>query len=121
MKGYEIVFIMDPNTPEDGQQEFVDRARKLFADRGGEVVHHAPWGRRKLAYRVKKHDYGVYHLLYATPTDDALRELENQFRYTDSVIKWLSLKVDDLEHERANFERLRSEGSLAQKISDRGR
>ncbi len=121
MKGYEIVFIVDPNVTDEGQQELLAKAKDLYTGAGGEVVHESNWGRRKLAYRVKKLDYGIFHLLYVSRAKEALRELENQFRFSPEVIKWQTVAVDDVDQEHEAFEQLRNEGSLAQKISDRGR
>ena len=64
MKGYEIVFIMDPNLGEDGQKEIIDKAKSAYAESGGQISHETGWGRRKLAYPVKKREYGIYHVLY---------------------------------------------------------
>jgi small subunit ribosomal protein S6 len=81
-------------------------------------VHHTAWGRRKLAYEVKKREYGFYHLLYLDRTPDALRALENSFRIDDTILKWMSVAVDDVNKEMADFDKLRSEGSIAQTLTD---
>ena len=121
MKGYEIVYIMDPNTTDEGQQEIIDRVKGIFSSNGGGVIHESNWGRRKLAYPVQRFDYGIYQLLYTDRIKEALTELENQFRFAPEVIKWQTIAVDDVDHEFSVFERLKTEGSVAQNISDRGR
>ena len=121
MKGYEIIFIVDPNIGEEGQQALLDKTKEIYAGAGGSVIHDANWGRRKLAYRVKKLEYGIYFLLYVDRVADALKDLENQFRFNPDIIKWQTVAIDDVDQEHAAFQQLKSEGTLAQKISDRGR
>lgn len=121
MKGYEIIFIVDPNIGEEGQQALLDKTKEVYAGAGGSVIHEVNWGRRKLAYRVKKLDYGIYFLLYVDRVAGALKDLENQFRFNPDIIKWQTVAIDDVDQEHAAFQQLKSEGTLAQKISDRGR
>ena len=121
MNGYEIVFIMDPNVGEEGQKDIVDKAKSAIAENGGKVVHEVDWGRRKLAYRIKKREYGNYHMFYMDRAPAAVKQVESQFRYNEDVIKWLTLAVDDVDAEFTAFEQLRTDGSLARQISDRGR
>ncbi len=121
MKGYEIIFIVDPNVGEEGQQELLDKTKEVYTGAGGAVVHDASWGRRKLAYPVNKLEYGIYFLLYVDRVADALKELENQFRFNAEIIKWQTVAIDDVDQEHSAFQQLKNEGTLAQKISDRGR
>lgn len=118
MQGYEAIFILDPETGEEDQTGLIDKYKTLVGSNGGQVVHHATWGRRKLAYEVKKREHGFYHLFYMDRTPDALRALEGSFRIDDNVIKWMSVAVEDINKEHADFERLKTEGSLAQKLSE---
>ena len=118
MQGYESVLIFDPEISEESQKELIDKYTALVGSNGGKVVHHTVWGRRRLAYEVKKRQYGVYHLLYLDRSPEALRALENNFRIDDNIIKWLSVAVDDVNKEIEDFQKLRSEGSLAQTLTD---
>ena len=119
MQGYESIFILDPNTPDEAQTALVDKFRGLVQAQGGQVVQHVKWGRRKLAYPVKKRDFGVYHLFYVNHAPAAVKALESQFRYEEHVLKWLSVAVPDVEAEHANFEKLRTQGSLAKTLTER--
>ncbi|MBI4081949.1 MAG: 30S ribosomal protein S6 [Candidatus Lambdaproteobacteria bacterium] len=112
MQGYESIFILDPNASEEAQKTVLQKFRDTVGAKGGKVVHETSWGRRKLAYPVKKRDYGIYHLFYLDRSPDALQALETQYRYDESVLKWLTVAIDDLEAEQQKFERLRTEGAV---------
>ena len=118
MQGYESIFILDPEATQEQQDGLLDKLKGIIGNNGGTVVHHSVWGRRKLAYEVKKRKYGVYHLFYLDQTPQALKALENQFRLEDGVIKWLSVSVEDVDAEHTNFEKLKSEGTIAQSMSE---
>lgn len=118
MQGYESILILDPETSDEAQTELIDKYKSLVGNNGGQVLHHTVWGRRKLAYEVKKREYGVYHVLYLDHAPDALRALEQSFRIDDNVLKWMSVSVDDVDQERENFDKLRTDGSIAQTLTE---
>ena len=118
MQGYESVLILDPELTEDSQKELIGKYTSLIDSNGGKVLHHATWGRRKLAYEVKKKQYGFYHLLYLDKAPAALRAMENNFRIDDSVLKWQSVAVEDVTKEFEAFEKLKTEGSVAQTLTE---
>ena len=119
MQGYESVIIFDPNVTEEDQQGLLAKIQASIEGEGGQIVRQSPWGRRKLAYPVKKRDYGIYHLLYLDHAPAALTALERTLRYEDNVLKWLTVRIEDLDAEFDKFEKLKTEGSLAQNLSDR--
>jgi len=114
MEGYESIFIFDPNLSEEEQQGTLARFKDTLEGQGGKLVHQVTWGRRKLAYPVKKREYGVYHLLYTDRTPEAIKALENQYRFDENVIKWMTVAVEDVDAEVEKFERLKTQGSVYQ-------
>jgi small subunit ribosomal protein S6 len=119
MLGYEAVFILDPNAPDEVQTGLLDKFKAIVEGQGGKIVQHAKWGRRKLAYEVKKRTHGIYHLFYISHAPKAVKALESQFRIEENVLKWLSVAVEDVEGEHAAFEKLRTQGSLSQTLTER--
>ena len=119
MQGYESIFIMDPNVTEEVQKGLLEKLNKAASDNGGNVVHSTLWGRRKLAYPVKKRDFGIYHVLYTDRSPGALKAIETIYRFDESVLKWQTVAVEDVETEFNKFEKLRSEGSVAESLTDR--
>ena len=119
MKGYESVIIIDPNLTEEDQEALLAKMTGLFTSNGGAVVNQVTWGRRKLAYPVKKRDYGIYHLLYLDHTPAALKAMETQLRYEENIIKWQTVAVEDLQAEQDKFEKLKTTGSVYPQVSER--
>ncbi len=119
MQGYETIFILDPNTTEEAQKELLAQCKEAVEGNGGALVRQSLWGRRRLAYRVKKREYGIYHLLYLDQTPAAITGLERLFKFNEDVLKWQTVGVEDLDHEFAKFESLKDAGSAAQSLGDR--
>ena len=102
MIGYETVFITHPDLEEDVLKKSLKRFKDLIKKAKGKVVHEHLWGRRKMAYSIANQKYGVYHIWYLEGSGTMLDELQTQFRYSDEVIRFQTVRVEDLEEE-SNF------------------
>src|SRR5580765_6257972 len=78
--------MLDPEAPEERQNEILERARELVEGGGG------PWGRRRLAYEIAHKDEGVYHLVEFTSEPDTLDELSRILKITDGVMRHLAVR-----------------------------
>ena len=109
MREYEAVFILAPTLDEEQTQAIIDSLRQAAEERGAEVANVDRWGRRRLAYPVKKHTDGQY-VIFTVLADSnvALRELERRVRVSDSIIRFLAIRVD-LERKRAEGRKRKKE------------
>ncbi len=92
MNPYEILLMLDPELPEERQNEIVTRARELVESRGGTIEKHEPWGRRKLAYEIDHKTDGTYHLLLFQSDADTLDELSRILKITDGVMRHMAVR-----------------------------
>ena len=98
MNKYETIFIMDPDLQEEQTQATVERAKNIIAQaEGAELLKLEDWGVRKLAYQVKKKVNGHYILLHFKGAPALLSELHRNFRVMDAVIKFQSIRLDELQ------------------------
>jgi small subunit ribosomal protein S6 len=88
---YEVLLMLDPELPEERQDEIITRSRELIESRGGTVEKHEPWGRRKLAYEIDHKGEGIYHLLLFTAAPETLAEISRVLKITDGVIRHLAV------------------------------
>ena len=89
---YEILLMLDPELPEERQNEIVTRARE--ADREATAATweaHEPWGRRRLAYEIDHKAEGVYHLLTFAAEPATLDEITRVLKITDGVMRHLAV------------------------------
>jgi len=92
MHAYEILLMLDPELPEERQEEILTRTRELIDGRGGTIEKHEPWGRRKLAYEIDHKTDGTYHLLLFTSDSETLDELTRILKITDGVMRHLAVR-----------------------------
>jgi small subunit ribosomal protein S6 len=92
---YETIFILDPDLEETVAQSAIEKIKGIVTHGNGEILKVEDWGKRKLAYEVKKKSKGHYILLHFSGTPALLSELERNFRVMDAVIKFQSVRLDE--------------------------
>ena len=90
MVAYEILLLLDPDVPEERQNEIVTRTRELVERGNGTWRRHDVWGRRRLAYEIRHKGEGVYHLLTIECEPATLDEISRILRITDGVMRHMS-------------------------------
>lgn len=95
MRTYEALYIVRPDVKDEDIQTIADEVIKLVTDNGGAIVRSEIWGKRKLAYEVKKLTEGVYVLLRFEADQALIPKLENYFRLSESVIRFLIVHFDE--------------------------
>lgn len=93
MRHYEIVVLIHPD--QSGQvPAMIDRYRSLVDSSSGKIHRLEDWGRRQLAFPIKKIHKAHYILLNIECTEDVLAELESGFRFNDAILRNLVLRRD---------------------------
>ena len=92
MTPYEILLMLDPELPDERQNEIVSRTRELIERSGGTWGAHAVWGRRKLAYEIDHKTDGAYHLLTFSAEPDTLTEVSRVLKITDGVMRHMAVR-----------------------------
>ncbi len=113
MRKYEIMFIVDPNLPEDEIDQLNAQVEGLIAEGGGTVLETEKMGRKRLAYEVSRRTEGFYVLLVVEATGEILSEVERRFRVMDNVLRYLTVRVDETE------KKLKKNRAIRQKKADR--
>ena len=89
MRKYEFVCIVHPDLDETAFNEAVDKIKGWISDGGGSVDKVDVWGRRKLAYTIKKQREGQYALLHIQMDPAALTELDRHMQFHEPVIRFM--------------------------------
>ena len=89
LKDYELTFILGERaTAEDGTAKVADLT-KYIASLGGEVTKEEHWGRRELAYVIKRNRSGFYVTLWFKMPAAGLKSLDQELRFDESIIRSL--------------------------------
>ncbi|MCF6285086.1 MAG: 30S ribosomal protein S6 [Candidatus Hydrogenedentes bacterium] len=95
MRTYEALYICTPELEEGDIQTVSQEVDNLVTSNGGSIVRSEIWGKRKLAYMVKKYSEGTYILARFQAPPDFVKKLEQWFKLSDSVFRYMVVHFDD--------------------------
>jgi small subunit ribosomal protein S6 len=108
---YEILFIADPNLGEPEVDALAAQVQGFVEKDGGRVEKLEKWGKKRLAYEVRRHSEGSYVLLVVHGGGQLVKEVERRMKVTDGIIRFLSVRVDE---ELRKAERRKARRALAE-------
>jgi small subunit ribosomal protein S6 len=89
MRAYELVFIVHPDLDDSAVKELVDRVKGWITDAGGQVLKVDLWGKRKLAYHLRKQTEGQYVLMKTQMAPSFCVQIERNLRLQEPVLRFL--------------------------------
>ncbi len=89
MRQYELMCIFEPDLDETALNGMIEKIKGWVAERGGSIEKVDVWGRRKLAYPIRKKNEGQYVLFNLKLAPSATAELERTLRYQEAVMRHL--------------------------------
>ena len=95
MYDYELVTVISPEVSEENVSKIVDEVGEFISDRGGAVEETDKWGKRKLAYPLRKFMEGNYVLTRFELEPELVKEVETKVRASEEVLRHLVVKVSD--------------------------
>ena len=95
MRNYEIMFIVNPNVPEEEIDKINVQIESIVTSGGGKVEKIEKMGKRRLAYEVDKQREGYYVLFAIVANGDIIKECERRLRVMDAVIKYITVRTDE--------------------------
>ncbi len=97
MSFYESVYIARPDISAAQVEALTQSLTGIVEENGGKVTKTEYWGVKSLAYRIKKNRKGHYSLLNLDAPPAALKEMERNMRLSEDIIRYMSVRVDQLE------------------------
>ena len=87
MRQYELMVILDPETEERTVGTTLDKYLKVITTDGGTVDNVDIWGRRRLAYEIKKRPEGIYAVVNFTCEPATAKELDRQLGLSETILR----------------------------------
>ncbi len=99
MSFYESVWIARQDLSAQQVEQLADELTEVVKSNGGDVAKRENWGLRNLAYKIKKNRKGHYVLMNLDAPAAAVSELERVMRFNEDVLRYLTVKVKELDPE----------------------
>ena len=93
MRQYELIFIVHPDIDDDALNDVIDRVSSWISDEDGEITNTELWGKRKLAYLIRKQTEGIYVVMQIMMTMTADSQLERNLRYLEPVMRYSIIAI----------------------------
>ncbi|MCX5716821.1 MAG: 30S ribosomal protein S6 [Nitrospirae bacterium] len=101
MNIYENIVILNASLGDEEIETASGKIKDLITNSGGEILNTDVWGRRKLAYEIKKQKKGFYLLLVFKAPSAAIKKLEDYYKVFDPVVKYMVIKLGKKQAETA--------------------
>jgi len=108
MRNYEIIFIVRPDMTEEDVDKLIAQMEGVVGTTGGKLEKVEKMGRRRLAYRVRRQREGIYILFRLQGSGDTVKEFERRLKVADTVIKYLTVRIDEDLERAEKFKALRA-------------
>ena len=89
MREYELILVIHPDLDETAFNELLQRVSSWIKDDGGEVIKTDIWGKRELAYPIRKQKQGQYVLLHIKIAPQFCTQLDRNLRFLEPVIRFM--------------------------------
>ena len=95
MRKYEIIFIAQPDLDEENLNSVIEKIKGLITDDKGEVVSVDNWGKKRMAYRIRKQRDGQYILITANMEPASVKNLSQNMRFVESIMRSMITVVEE--------------------------
>lgn len=94
MRRYELMVILDPDLEERTIAPSLDQFLAVVRNGGGTVEKVDVWGRRRLAFEIKKRSEGIYAVVDLQAEPDTVKELDRQLNLNEAVLRTKVIRPD---------------------------
>jgi len=116
MNQYETGFILAPNLSEEETSGLINQMAEVVASKKGKLLKQDLWGKRKLAYQIKRFHEGYYVFFTYEGTPAVPAELERKFKQTDAILRFLTIKKDSKDVVRGKKKLKAEEPAAVEKV-----
>jgi small subunit ribosomal protein S6 len=105
---YEVMFIVRPDMTDEDLDKLVSNLESNATTAGAKVKNSERMGKRRLAYMVRNFNDGIYILMTLEADGPAIHEVERRLRVSEPVIKFITVRVDEIQKRAEKIQKLRA-------------
>ncbi len=95
MRRYELMLLLSPDLEDDKLQAAVEKVTRAIVNAGGSLSKVSPWGKRRLAYDIKRHRDASYFLIHFDIEPSQVREIERGMLISEEILRHLVTVLED--------------------------
>lgn len=97
MRKYEIAVVLHPDLEID-LESTLEKIEAIFTKNGGKISKKDNWGKRKLAYKINKQDWGIYVFYRVDTEPEQVAKINQTLRITEEVIRYLIISLENIRY-----------------------
>lgn len=94
MKKYETTFVIDSLIKSEEVESIISKVEKFITNNGGEILNVDRWGKKRLAYEIKKRQYGYYVLIDYKAPEHLNKNLEREYKLDENILRHLIVAIN---------------------------
>ena len=96
MRDYELVTVVSPEAGDEGFPATIERVHRFIQDRGGAITKDDRWGRRRLAYPIRRQTEAFYSVTHFSLDPQSVRALEGSLDLAEDVLRHLVVRLEEV-------------------------
>ena len=94
MKDYELVLILSADLSSENQKKLIEKVKKEIEENKGKLEKKEEWGKKELAYPIKKEKNGIYFCLNLKISPEALLKIDKKLKIEEGVMRYLIIRKE---------------------------
>ncbi len=95
IREYETLYVVSPELDKGGVDSLNGKFKSIIQENGGKVIRLTRWGKRELAYKIKKFNHGFYVHLNYFGEGKTVEELQRNLRLNENVLRYITVKLSE--------------------------
>lgn len=96
MGKYETIFVIDSLLKTEEIENIITKYEKFISANGGKIEQIDRWGKKRLAFEIKKRQYGYYVLILFEGIPSMIKSLEREYRLNESILRYKTIKLSTM-------------------------
>jgi len=109
LRTYETVIVIDSFLKNEEIDEIVNKVERVISNNGGKIESIERWGKKRLAFEIKRRQYGYYVEIVFEAPPNVIRILEREYRLEENILRYLSIYLDKRALEYRDKQKLNQE------------
>ena len=97
MRKYEIAVVLHPDLEIDLESR-LEKIETILTKNGGKITKKDNWGKRKLAYKINKQDWGIYVFFQVDTSPEQVAKINQSLRITEEVMRYLIVSLENIRY-----------------------